>query len=89
MADSRERHHVLPPNLAPLGLRREAAAEFVSVSPTKFDELVRDGRMPRPMHIDGIVCWDVDQLRAAWARLRDQTEAGGVNLWDRAMRIKT
>jgi predicted DNA-binding transcriptional regulator AlpA len=89
MADSRERHHVLPPNLPPLGLRREAAAEFVCVSASKFDAMVRDGRMPRPMHIDGITTWDVDQLRAAWAQLRDQANAGGTNEWDRAMGIKT
>ena len=31
---------------APRGLRREAAADWIGVSVGKFDELVRDGRMP-------------------------------------------
>lgn len=30
------------------GLRREEAARYVGISPTKFDELVTDGRMPEP-----------------------------------------
>lgn len=83
----RAHQSALPANLPPLGLRREAAAEFVAVSPSKFDGLVHDGRMPPPMRIDGITCWDVDQLRAAWARLRDQAAADS-NEWDQAMGIK-
>ena len=34
------------------GLRRDEAAEYFSVSATKFDEMVRDGRAPQPFHID-------------------------------------
>lgn len=77
-------HNVLPANLPPLGLRREAAAEFVSLSPSKFDSLVADGRMPKPMHIDGVTCWDVEQLRIAWQQIRDQG-TGEANPWDLAM----
>lgn len=42
------RHTELPPNLAPRLLNREAAAAYISVSPNTFDEMVKDGRMPRP-----------------------------------------
>lgn len=68
-------HHTLPLSLPPLGLRREQAAEYVCVSVSKFDEMVSDGRMPPPVHIDGRVAWDVGQLTEAWARLRDQEQA--------------
>src|SRR4051795_2539989 len=54
-----------PPTLAPRLIKREAAAAYVSVSPTKFDELVRDGRMPRPRCIDRRKAWDTRLLDAA------------------------
>ncbi|MGY3443714.1 helix-turn-helix transcriptional regulator [Bradyrhizobium sp. USDA 4473] len=52
-------------------LRREEAAASVGVSPTKFDEWVRDRRMPKGRKIDGVVLWDVGEVREAWERLRD------------------
>ena len=51
----------LPPTLAPRLICREAAAEYVDLSPTK----VRDGRMPRPRCIDRRRAWDTRQLDAA------------------------
>jgi hypothetical protein len=29
------------------GLRREQAARYIGIGPTKFDQLVDDGRMPK------------------------------------------
>lgn len=55
----------LPPTLAPRFISREAAAAYVCLSPNKFDELVRDGRMPRAKVIDRRKVWDVRQLDAA------------------------
>jgi hypothetical protein len=43
---------------APRGLNREDAARYVCVSPRKFDELVGDGRMPKPRRVDGRTIWD-------------------------------
>ena len=43
--------------LEPLGLSREDAAAFIGLSPTKFDQLVSDGRMPNPRQADGRVLW--------------------------------
>ena len=40
------------------GLSRVEAALYVGVSPTKFDQLVKDSRMPGPKRIDGRVIWD-------------------------------
>ena len=34
------------------GVRRDEAATYVGISPSKFDQLVKDGRMPRPKRVD-------------------------------------
>ena len=46
------------------GFRRQEAAEFIGVSPSKFDEMVKDGRIPPPFSIDGCRVWDVYELHA-------------------------
>ncbi len=52
-AHGRSRASALPAGTLPRGLSRPQAAEYVGVGSTKFDELVGDGRMPRPKRIDG------------------------------------
>jgi hypothetical protein len=42
----RDRPSLSPPSLAPRGLSRPQAAEYIGVSPSKFDQLKEDGRMP-------------------------------------------
>lgn len=74
-----ERKDVLPKSLAPRGIRREAAAAYIGVSPSKFDEMVADGRMPKAKRIDGCVVWDVRRLDLAWDALPDENER---NPWD-------
>lgn len=54
-----------------LGLDREQAASFVGLSARKFDELVADGRMPRPKRIDGRLIWSRVKLIAAFEALPD------------------
>jgi predicted DNA-binding transcriptional regulator AlpA len=54
---------------APRGLNREEAARWIGVSPTKFDELIKSGRMPKPKRIDGRVIWDRLKLDAAFSDL--------------------
>jgi excisionase family DNA binding protein len=39
----------------PHGMSRDEAARYVGVGPTKFDEMVQDGRMPKPKRVDGRV----------------------------------
>lgn len=75
------REATLPVSLAPRLIRRIYAAEYVGTSPTKFDELVRDGRMPRPKRIDGRVVWDVRELDAAVDDLPTDGEPAS-NPWD-------
>ncbi len=51
------------------GLSRVEAATYIGISASKFDELVRDGRMPSPKRIDGRKMWDVRQLDLAFDAL--------------------
>lgn len=69
----------LPLSLAPRGLSRTQAAEYIGIGVTKFDELVGDGRMPRPKRIDGRTVWDRMQLDAAFMALPGD---GDTNEWD-------
>ena len=48
------------------GLSRDEAAMYIGISPSKFDELVSDGRMPAPVKIDSRKVWDIRQLDLAF-----------------------
>lgn len=61
------------------GLSREEAAMYVGIGATKFDELVDDGRMPKPKRVDGRKVWDVRKLDMAFEALPD--EDGGGSSW--------
>ena len=58
----------LPLSLPPRGLSRTAAAVYVGVGPTLFDQMVRDRLMPRPIRIYRRVVWDRLALDVALRR---------------------
>jgi predicted DNA-binding transcriptional regulator AlpA len=64
------------------GLRRDDAAAYVGVSPSKFDQLVADGRMPKPKRVDGCVIWDRRRLDAAFDDLPGDEERDSLSQWD-------
>lgn len=71
--------------LAPIGLSREEAAAFIGVGASKFDQMVDDGRMPKPKVVDGRRVWSRLSVAKAFAALPD--EAGEVesdDVWARA-----
>lgn len=83
--------HALPPSLPPRGLCREAAAAYVGVSPSKFDDMVKDGRMPPPVRVDARTIWDRRRLDKAFEALAIATPRTGfagnnddddINEWD-------
>lgn len=41
----------------PAGLRRERAAAYIGVSPSKFDDWVTRGLMPKAKRLDSVVLW--------------------------------
>lgn len=60
------------------GLSRVEAATYVGVGSTKFDEMVKDGRMPKPFKIDDRVLWDIKLIDMAV----DDLVAVSRNEWD-------
>jgi predicted DNA-binding transcriptional regulator AlpA len=74
----------LPPSLAPRLVSRDVAAAYVSVSPTKFDEMVQDGSMPKPKRLGGRrKAWDVRALDAAIDELPNANNDNNDNdTWD-------
>lgn len=63
------------------GLSRLEAAEYIGVGATKFDVLVRDGRMPKPKQIDGRRVWDRLALDRSFEELDGASKADS-NPWD-------
>jgi excisionase family DNA binding protein len=61
------------------GLNRAEAAVYVGISPSKFDEMVKDGRMPGAKRIDGRTVWDIRALDVAFDSLPDEAAR---NPWD-------
>ena len=66
------RDDVLPPSLPPRGLSRVQAAAYFGISATLFDEMVADGRMPKPVRINARTVWDRVKLDEAFAALSDE-----------------
>lgn len=77
----------LPPSLAPRGLSRGQAAAYIGVSPSTFDKLLIEGKMPPAKRIRGRKVWDLRQLDESFSALDDDSSAldnGGENPWDQA-----
>jgi hypothetical protein len=55
--------------IEPRGLSRVEAAHYLGISPSKFDELRKDGRVGPARLIDGRKVWDVHDLDSAFEAL--------------------
>jgi len=73
--------NILPLSLAPRGLSREQAAAYVGISPSLFDTLIKDGRMPGPKRINSRVVWDRLKLDAAFEALADTNDGSTDDQW--------
>lgn len=69
-------------DFAPRGLSRTGAAYYVGVSATKFDEMVKDGRIPAPKVIDSRVIWDRWEIDLAFDALPYREVQVSTNPWD-------
>ena len=70
---------ILPASLAPRGLNHRASAEYIGVGTSLFDEMVDDGRMPKPKPINTRLIWDRHELDLSFNALPHKDEA---NPWD-------
>ena len=48
------------------GLRRGEAATYVGLSPSMFDKMVKEGRLPKPTRFGGASVWDMRLLDQAF-----------------------
>ena len=69
------------PTIEPRGLSRVRAADYLGISPSLFDDMVKDGRMPQPKRINSRIVWDRRRLDDAFECLPDTREG---NPWDQA-----
>ena len=69
----------------PRGLSREEAARYVGLGTTKFDELVKEGKMPKPKRVGSRTVWDRVALDIAFTDLPD-VDSG--NFFDRLYAVK-
>ncbi len=67
----------------PRGLSRTEAARHIGVGTTFFDQLVVDGRMPKPFNIGKRVIWDRLKIDAAFSYLGEVRE----NFFGRGRRL--
>lgn len=58
----------------PRGLSRVEAARYIGVGVTLFEEMVRDGRMPKPKRVNSRRIWDRIALDACFSDLPDHYE---------------
>ena len=70
---------ILPLSLPPRALSRVQSAYYVCVGTTLFDEMVKDGRMPRPKRVNGKTIWGRVELDEAFVALPTDEDA---NPWD-------
>jgi hypothetical protein len=63
------------------GLSREESAMYIGVSPSLFDQMVADGRMPGPKLVNSRTIWDRWALDLAFESLPDRDDR---NPWDEA-----
>lgn len=80
-ADNDNRRSCLPHGSMPRGLSREQAAEYIGVSPSKWDGLVAEGAMPQPKMIGSRTIWDLRRIDLAFDALPDRESR---NEWDDA-----
>ncbi|MGU3496400.1 helix-turn-helix transcriptional regulator [Xanthobacteraceae bacterium A53D] len=73
----------MPQWFSPRGYSRTEAAAYVGISPTLFDTMVKDGRMPQPKRVNSRTIWDVRKLDAAFESLPGD-ESADANPWDLA-----
>lgn len=58
-----------PVSYPPRGMSRTEAARYIGVGTTLFDEMIADGRMPKPKRVNNRTIWDRAELDIAFTDL--------------------
>jgi hypothetical protein len=77
------------PEFTPRGLRREDAAMYLGISPSKFDQGRKAGKIPAPRDLLGVTLYCRYDLDAMFNELpRVGVAANDNNEWDSVLRGK-
>ena len=68
--------------ITPRGLRREGAATYLGISPSKFDQGRKDGKIPAPRNFLGVALYCRHELDAMFDDLAPLVAANDNNEWD-------
>jgi predicted site-specific integrase-resolvase len=69
-----------------IAVRRHEAANLLGISERQLDTWIAEGKVHKPYKVSPrIVLFDVDRLRADWARIRDETSKEESNEWDEVL----
>jgi predicted DNA-binding transcriptional regulator AlpA len=82
-------HEKLQDRLAypPRAFRADRAAAYLGISTSKFHVLVEEGRLPKPVRLDGMTLWDRLDLDAAFERLKAEETSHRRNTVDMVLGI--
>ena len=61
------------------GLRRHEAANYLGVSPSLFDQLIVENKMPKPIKLRACSVWDVHELDVSFDAMKANDNE--VNPW--------
>lgn len=72
-------------DFVPRGLRREDAARYIGISPTLFDRMRKEGRIPAPRDMFGVMIWDRNDLDSLFAKptYTAANDNDGSGYWDK------
>lgn len=70
----------MPLGIAPRGLSRTVAAAYIGISPSLFDDMVKDKRMPTPRLINTRTVWDRVELDQAFEELPKKADVNPFDL---------
>jgi hypothetical protein len=68
--------------IIPRGLRREQAAFYIGISPSKFDNERKAGKIPPPKPLFGVMVYDRHELDALFDGAAPIIAANDNNEWD-------
>lgn len=66
----------------PRGLSREEAASYVGLGTSFFDQLIAEGKLPKPIRLGKRTIWDLRDLDAAFDSFKDSMPDLEPNEWD-------
>lgn len=71
-------------DFVPRGLRRADAARYLGISPTLFDAKRKEGAIPPPRAMFGVMIWDRHDLDSLFAKpVYAAANDNGANYWDK------